>query len=573
MLFYEFLFVHMTSPNRTLTALTTAGALLLAPAFLSAAPAKNIILMIADGAGPSTWTAANQWQFGAQAGSAPEFQQAYESADFQKHWLATYPGHSQPLPPGQIEARLSLPPIGLPDLLPQVWNEIPFFDFGSYDPAKANDLTSGPVNLFSNGTLLTERGPAVPLTPRPTNSPAVQQLALFAAGEVPVVQDQGFNAYEYLMWNATDSAAAGTAMASGVKTYSSAINYDLDGNPVPFFTQQVKATGRKAGIVTTKPFTDATPASFGTQNDFRDDEAEISHDMIHNGLLDVIITPGHPEFGGAGVPRAEANYDTISEDNLASLRDGSAGWSLVEDPDALTDIGNGTTPAPGRLFGLLPTTSQLNSRDTSGRTNAYDPRFHDPENPPEGVVPFEMPDLDVLTQAAINALKTDADGFFLMVEGAAVDSGAHGNDLARTIEEMLAFNRAVDQAIQWIETESSWEETLLIVTTDHANGMFLGPESDTIPFQDPEANAAGELPDGIWWSTNHTNELVPLFARGPLAEAFAARQEGVDPRRGPYGHLADVHGVMSQAIIPEPGATPLAFLGLAVIALVIHRRR
>ncbi len=534
--------------------------------------ARNVILLISDGAGPSTWLAANQWQFGPDAETGPDFVQRYQQDDFESFFMTCYPDNSQPFPPGRVDELLGLPPGSLPRTLPPLWNELPIPDLGAYDPAAANDLTPTTVRVrASDNGLLTDRGPLQDLTPITSNPPVIQLLAdqLEASGIVVPVFDDGFAAYDYLLWTAiTDSAAAGTAIASGVKTYNSAINYVDNGEtnePVPFITQLVKQSGRRAGIVTTKPFTDATPAAFGTQNDYRNDEAEISNDMIHNGLLDVIITPGHPEFGSGGVPRDTPDFDTISEANLAALRAGVDGWTLVEDVPGLEAIADGAADAPDRLFGLLPVSSQLNSRDTSARTNAYDPRFYDPANP-NGAVPFVMPDLPELTRAAINVLEEDADGFFLMVENASVDSGAHGNDLPRIIEEQLAFNRAVDAVIEWVETESSWDETLVIVTTDHANALFLGPDSDTIAFQPPQPVAVGELPQGIFWSTEHTNELVPLFARGPGAELFAGLVDGIDPTRGAYVDNTDINTVMSSVI--EAGGVPCADLdGDGTVAL------
>lgn len=543
-----------------------------------AQPAKNVVLMVADGAGPTTWRAANQWQFGDLANTAPEFSQVYEQGGFAQHWMATYSGHNQPLPPGQTEARLGLPlpPGTLPDILPPLWNELPIPKFGSYDPAKANDTTPGDVRVWANdsGSLLGDRGPQVDLTPVESNPPFVQLLAdqLEDANTVRAHLDQGPVAYDYLIWDSiTDSASAGSALASGIRTYNSSINYTLDGQPAPFITEQMKALGKRAGVVTTKPFTDATPAVFGTQNDFRDDEAEISDAMIRNGLLDVIITPGHPEFGGGGASRGTPDYGTISSDNLEGLRDGTLGWTLVETVEELNDIGSGTLLAPERLFGLVPVSSSLNSRDTTGQTSAYDPRVHAPGEEPEGVVPFVMPGLETLTMAAINSLETDPDGFFLMVENASVDSAAHANNVPQMVEEMLAFNRAVDAVVNWIETESSWDETLLIITTDHANGLFLGPDSDTVPFQDPVAGAPGELPAGIFWTTNHTNELVPLWARGPGSERFALLGEGVDPTRGTYFHISDVHGVMSVAVVPLPAAWLFGASGMLAFGAFVRR--
>jgi len=567
----------MNTPRILLSLLAAAG-FATAP-LVQAGDARNVILMIADGAGPTTWLAANQWQFGTQANSAPSFMPSYQGADFAQHWLATYSGHNMPLPPGQSDVRLGFPAGTFPAILPQLWNELPVPQYGSYDPIRANDTTPGDVRVWanSNGSLLGDRGPRVDLTPVATNSPTVQFLAnqLEAGGTVRAHLDQGPVAYDYLIWNSiTDSAAAGSALASGIRTYNSAINYTLDGQPAPFLTQQVKELGKRAGVVTTKPFTDATPAAFGTQDDYRDDELAISDAMIRNGLLDVIITPGHPEFGGGGAPRTP-NYSTISQDNLAGLRDGSLGWTFIDSAAQLEAIGNGQQAAPDKLFGLVPVASALNSRNTAGQINAFDPRVHTEGNVPSGVVPFVMPDLDTLSMAAINSLSQDPDGFFLLVEAASVDSAAHANNLPQLIEEMLAFNRAVEAVIDWVETESSWNETLLIVTTDHANGMFLGPDSDTIAFQDPVAGAAGTLPAGIFWTTNHTNELVPLWSRGPGSEMFASIVEGIDPRRGEYFHLVDVHEVMSASLsapIPEPQTWMMIIAGLGVIAGVARRR-
>ncbi|WP_428387098.1 alkaline phosphatase [Mucisphaera sp.] len=534
--------------------IVAALGLALIPATAQAQQAKNIILMISDGAGDTTWRAANQWQFGTDANTALQYQQTWEN-EFTQHWMTTYPGHTQPIAP-----------VLTGGLLPSLYNEIPNFPgFGSYDPIAANDNTPGTVRLIDNNGLL-GRGTPVTLTPNPALPAPLQGLAIDFANSLDIVETQGFAAYDYLVTNSiTDSAAAGTALATGVKTYNSAISVDLNMNPLDLITEQAAKLGKKTGVVSTKPFTDATPAAFGTNNIDRNDEANISHDMIHNGLLDVIISPGHPEFGSAGVPRTPS-YDTVSQANLQALRDGSAGWSFVDNTTQLANIAAGSEPAPERLFGLVPVSSSLHSRDTTGRTNAYDPTVYDASNP-NGAVPFVMPDLDELSQAAINTLKTDEDGFFLMIEGASVDSAAHANDLPRLIEEQLSFNRAIDAVIDWVETESSWDETLLIITTDHANALLLGPDSETIYMQDPIAQAPGELPEAIWWSTNHTNELVPLWTQGVGSDLFANLTDGIDPRRGAYIDNTDVYTVMS-TVVPEPASATL-LLGL----LAVVRRR
>ncbi|MEM1330112.1 MAG: alkaline phosphatase [Planctomycetota bacterium] len=511
--------------------------LLLSVSSVSAQPAKNVILMISDGAGATTWQAANQWQFGADAGTAPEFRQRWEN-DFDLHWMTTYPGHTQAVAPSLTGGAVL--PISL-------FDGFTYPEFGSYNPAQAWDDTPAIVNLVDNNGRL-GRGDPVTLLPNPVLPPSLLPLAQLAASGFEIISTPGFAAYDYLVTrNVTDSAAAGTALASGVKSYNSSINFDLNENPVPFITQAIVAKGKSAGVVTTKPFTDATPSAFGTQSPSRQEEEFISNSMITNGLLSVIISPGHPEFGSGGTPRTP-DYEVVSETNLQALRNGFDGWTFVDDTADLVAISEGTTPAPQRLFGLVPVSSSLHSRDTSARTNAFDPRLFDDANP-NGSVPFVMPDLDVLSMAAINTLKQDEDGFFLMIEGASVDSAAHGNDLPRMLEEQLSFNRAVDRVISWVETESSWDETLVIITTDHANALLLGPDSETVFMQPPVASGVGELPNAIWWSTNHTNELVPLWAFGVGSDRFADLTDGVDPVRGDYIDNTDVHAVVSAVMI------------------------
>jgi hypothetical protein len=223
---------------------------------------------------------------------------------------------------------------------------------------------------------------------------------------------------------------------------------------------------------------------------------------------------------------------------------------------------------------------------------AFDPTVHTPGNVPAGVVPFVMPDLDTLSMAAIRSLSTDPDGFFLLVEGASVDSAAHANNVPQLVEEMLAFNRAVGAVIDWVESESSWSETLLIVTTDHANGLFLGPDSDVIPFQDPVAGAARQYvrkPPGKG-PLGGRREGLRGIRRGPedgqqglrLGEALGrdgepsvlafvvavdrAEPEAVDPalgRRGPSLPGHDLSQLEGQALGQQAGDDLLPLPGPA----------
>jgi alkaline phosphatase len=94
-----------------------------------------------------------------------------------------------------------------------------------------------------------------------------------------------------------------------------------------------------------------------------------------------------------------------------------------------------------------------------------------------------VPTLAEMSQVALNVLDNNRDGFFLMIEGGAVDWAGHDNQSGRLIEEEIDFNRAVEAVAAWIEKNSSWDDTLLIVTADHETGYLNGPGSTTPPLE------------------------------------------------------------------------------------------
>ncbi|MEZ4485173.1 MAG: alkaline phosphatase, partial [Syntrophotaleaceae bacterium] len=144
-----------------------------------------------------------------------------------------------------------------------------------------------------------------------------------------------------------------------------------------------------------------------------------------------------------------------------------------------------------------------------------------------------VPTLTEMTRAALNVLDNDADGFLLMVEGGAVDWASHANQTGRMLEEQLDFDRTVAAVVHWVETCSNWDQTLLIVTADHETGYLTGPGSDP-GWQPLVGNGRNRLPTMEWHHDNHTNSLVPLFAKGRGAEGLFPLVKGHDPVRGPY---------------------------------------
>lgn len=334
---------------------------------------------------------------------------------------------------------------------------------------------------------------------------------------------RGFAGYDYLRSDVTDSAAAGTAMASGVKTYNSAINHDNQGRPLPYVTQRAKAQGKATGVLTTVPFSHATPATFAAQQASRNDYAAISEQMLHNPAVDLIMGAGHPLFDANGRARGQADFRWISATAWQRLQGPSSPRRLIQNAADFAALAAGRLRVDGPLLGLLPVHDTLQASRVAAVAGA------DPRRPSGTAFNPGLPSLALMTRGALQVLGRAPQGFFMMVEGGAVDWMAHANDTGRIIEEQIDFNHAVQAAVDWVEAHSSWQETLIVVATDHGNGLPLGPESDRVPFQPVQNRGAGVLPGVLWHHTGHTRENTLLWAHGAGAQMLRAEAQAVDP--------------------------------------------
>ncbi len=353
--------------------------------------------------------------------------------------------------------------------------------------------------------------------------------------------------YGWIKQGPTDSAAAGTALASGVKTNNGILGIDPAGNSVKNVAERASEIGKATGVVTSVQFSHATPAAFGAHNASRNDLHGISDEMI-DGPLDVVVGAGHPLYGDDHQELAAPRYDYLSEAGWTKLVDGQSQFTLVEDTADFEALAAGED-VPEKLFGLVQvgsTLQQARSGDVAGKLP-----FEVPLN--------DVPSLATLTQGALNVLEQDEDGLFLMVEGGAIDWTGHANQTTRNVEETIDFNRAVETVVEWVETESSWDETLVVVTADHETGYLSGTESD--PTWKPLTGAKGQLPRESWYSGDHTNQLVPVYAKGAGAEAYTAAATGADPVRGAYLDNTDIPNALFAAWGhedgPEEGGVPL----------------
>lgn len=340
--------------------------------------------------------------------------------------------------------------------------------------------------------------------------------------------------FEYVKSCYTDSAAAATTMATGVKTLNGVIGQDASGADMLNVLEFAEQLGKATGVVSSVEFSHATPAAFVAHNTSRNNYEAIAQEMVYDSAADVIMGAGHPWYDHDGQMRAvpgtfkyvggEATWDGLVAGTAGGDADGDTiddPWLLIQSRVEFQALAAG--PTPKRVIGV-PKVYQTLQVNRSGDSLA------DPY-----VVPLlsTVPTLEEMTAAALNILDEDPDGMFLMIEGGAIDWAGHGNESGRMIEELIDFERSVEAVVDWVETNSNWGETLLIVTADHETGYLNGPGSD--PTWEPITNnGVGVLPGMEWHSTSHTNSLVMVAAKGAAGRVLRGYADGFDMVRGWY---------------------------------------
>jgi alkaline phosphatase len=243
----------------------------------------------------------------------------------------------------------------------------------------------------------------------------------------------------------TGSAAAGTALASGYKTYINAIGVGVDKQPLKTLVEYAEEKGMATGLVTSTRLTHATPAVFAAHNVDRGNENEIAADMADSGV-DYMVGGGYRYFVKADGPLKSKRTD--DRDIVAEMVD--MGYKTFISEEATQDFLAYEPWRGDQVIGLF----------------GYSHLDYDIDN-------SNQPSLAELTAKGIDLLSQDEDGFFMMVEGGRIDHACHANDAVTAIQDTLAFNDAVKEAIDFYNEHP--EETLIVVTADHeTGGLTLG---------------------------------------------------------------------------------------------------
>lgn len=277
----------------------------------------------------------------------------------------------------------------------------------------------------------------------------------------------------------TDLAAGATAFSCGLKSYNGAIGVDYLKSPCGTILESLKLQGYLTGLVVTTRITDATPAAFSSHVDYRFQEDLIAqHQLGENPLgrmVDLIIGGGKCHF----LPSSKGGCRVDSRDLIEEFKNT---WAFVDDRHSFDDLNGGhnvTLP----LLGLLADTDIPYDIDRDSEI---------------------YPSLDEQVKVALTALskatKKSDKGFFLLIEGSRIDHAGHHNDPAAQVREVLAYDKAFKQVIDFVN--SSDVETVVISTSDHETGGLVTARQ-TSP----------DYPDYLWYpevllNAKHSGEYL-----------------------------------------------------------------
>jgi alkaline phosphatase len=269
----------------------------------------------------------------------------------------------------------------------------------------------------------------------------------------------------------TDSAAGGTALSTGQKTYNGAIAVNADKVAIKTILEMAEEKGLATGLVSTSAITHATPASYIAHQGSRGSYEDIAADFMKTDI-DVFIGGGYKHFA-------------VRKDGRDLTKElEQKGYKVLRNMDEIAKVKS------GKLAGLLA----------------------DEHNDP---APKRLMNLPLSTQTALNILGQNKKGFFIMIEGSQIDWGGHQNNTGYIVREMLDFDQSIGKALEFASKD---EETLIIVTADHETGglAVVGGDMKT------------GMVKGAFTAGDHTAVMVPVFSYGPGAENFTGIMENTD---------------------------------------------
>lgn len=281
----------------------------------------------------------------------------------------------------------------------------------------------------------------------------------------------------------TDSAASGTALATGYKTNNSTLGQTPDGTPVESIIAKAEKVGYASGVVVTCYVNHATPAAFYAHRESRNDNEGIITDFMASDL-DVV-------FGG-GTRFFNEHFAKQNKNYVDELK--AKGYNVLSEQSEMASV------SEGNVVGLFAETNIPLMRNGRGD---YLPKA-------------TAKALEILTN---NVEKQGKEGFVLMIEGSQIDGEGHGNNIEGVLAETRDFAAAMDVAMDYADAHPG---TLVVVTGDHETGGLSIPSNKT-DFTLPESGISYGFS-----TTGHTGIMLPVYLYGTGADRINGIMENTE---------------------------------------------
>ncbi len=281
----------------------------------------------------------------------------------------------------------------------------------------------------------------------------------------------------------TDSAASGTALSSGYKTNNGMLAMLPDGTPLQTIAHYASEIGKSTALMATCRITHATPASFAVHHEARGDEFIIAEKFVDSGI-DMLLGAGWRYF----LPEAEGGERPDDRNLIAEMEE--MGYLYIDDENELHQM-----EGQDQVIAFLEANNLQRYPQRGDQVNR-------------------------LTQAALDQLSRNPEGFFMMIEGAMIDWGGHANDPEYMLNEMKDFDNVIGDVLEFAEADGN---TLVVITADHETGGLTLTSGSEGSFE-------------YSWSTGgHSGVQVPVYSYGPSADLFSGTYDNTEVARKMFG--------------------------------------
>ena len=278
------------------------------------------------------------------------------------------------------------------------------------------------------------------------------------------VNTDSINGTSYVL---TDSAAGGTAIATGTLTKNGYVGKTPQGNDLETVLDLAKTLGKSTAVITTDKLYGATPASFSAHSLSRDNTNEIIESQINTSNVDILC----------------GTFSATCQSYLSLIKE--KGYEYCTDFSAIDEI--------------LNKDKHYWQFDLAGAGATVE--------------------LHEVVEKALTVLEKEQDGFTMMIEQAYIDKYCHNNEIEGTVKSVKSLNQTVELIMQWIGKR---KDTAVLITADHETGGLKISEN-----QEEIDDSWSLLPNKSskyykYTTGDHTRTPIGLFTYGitPKFEEF-----------------------------------------------------